>query len=55
MPTRYVKLPNGSYMEWPDGVSAEEFKAKASRAMGTASTTRADARQPENQARQHAQ
>jgi len=27
--SRYVQLPNGSYMEWPQGVSAEEFKAKA--------------------------
>src|ERR1700733_14862407 len=28
---RYVEMPNGSYLEWPEGVSAEEFKAKASR------------------------
>src|ERR1019366_3548959 len=27
--SRYVQLPNGSYMEWPQGVSAEDFKAKA--------------------------
>lgn len=28
---RYVQLPNGSYMEWPEGISAEEFKAKAAK------------------------
>ncbi len=32
--SRYVELPNGSYMEWPEGVSAAEFKAKAARVMG---------------------
>ena len=26
---RYVEMPNGSYLEWPEGVSAEDFKAKA--------------------------
>ena len=29
MPTRYVQLPNGKYLEWPEGVSAADFKAKA--------------------------
>lgn len=32
---RYVQLPNGSYLEWPDGVSAEDFKAKAAKVGGT--------------------
>src|ERR1700723_359223 len=31
MPSRYVQMPNGSYLEWPENVSAAEFKAKASR------------------------
>src|SRR5580692_10399046 len=31
MPTRYVQLPNGKYLEWPEGVSAADFKAKAQR------------------------
>jgi len=26
-----VEMPNGSYLEWPEGVSAEEFKMKANR------------------------
>lgn len=34
MPPRYVQLPNGSYLEWPEGVSAAEFKAKAGRYTG---------------------
>lgn len=38
MPDRYVQLPNGSYLEWPDGVSADDFKAKAQKAMGSSST-----------------
>lgn len=33
---RYVELPNGSYLEWPEGVSAAEFKAKASKLMQSA-------------------
>ncbi len=32
--SRYVELPNGAYMEWPEGVSAAEFKAKAQQVMG---------------------
>jgi hypothetical protein len=36
--SRYVQLPNGSYLEWPEGVSAEEFKAKAGKLMGTSPT-----------------
>ena len=32
--TRYVELPNGSYLEWPEGVSAADFKAKAQRLLG---------------------
>jgi hypothetical protein len=35
MPTRYVQLPNGKYLEWPEGVSASDFKAKASRIIQT--------------------
>ncbi len=31
---RYVELPNGSYLEWPEGVSADQFKAKALKVMG---------------------
>jgi hypothetical protein len=31
---RYVKLPNGSYLEWPQNVPADEFKAKALKVMG---------------------
>jgi hypothetical protein len=38
MSSRYVALPNGSYMEWPEGVSAATFKAKATKAMGTTPT-----------------
>jgi hypothetical protein len=34
MPQRYVQLPNGSYLEWPENVSADEFKAKALKVMG---------------------
>jgi hypothetical protein len=30
---RYVQLPDGSYLEWPQGVSADEFKAKALKAV----------------------
>jgi hypothetical protein len=33
MPSRYVQLPNGSYLEWPEGVSASDFKAKAQKLM----------------------
>jgi hypothetical protein len=33
--SRYVQMPNGSYLEWPEGVSAAEFKAKAAK-IGTA-------------------
>ena len=33
--SRYVQLPNGSYMEWPQGVSADEFKAKAAKVPGS--------------------
>ena len=33
MPSRYVQLPNGSYLEWPDGVSAADFKTKAQKLM----------------------
>jgi len=41
--TRYVQLPNGSYLEWPEGVSADEFKAKALKVMGQpASNVRPD-------------
>jgi hypothetical protein len=29
--SRYVQLPNGSYLEWPEGVSAATFKAKATK------------------------
>lgn len=35
MADRYVQLPNGSYLQWPEGVSAETFKAKATKLMGT--------------------
>jgi hypothetical protein len=35
---RYVQLPNGSYLEWPEGISAEEFKTKAAKLMGTSPT-----------------
>jgi hypothetical protein len=35
MPDRYVQLPNGSYLQWPDGVSAATFKAKATKLMGS--------------------
>ncbi len=31
MADRYVQMPDGAYLEWPEGVSAEEFKAKASK------------------------
>lgn len=31
---RYVELPNGSYLEWPEGVTADQFKAKALKVMG---------------------
>lgn len=31
MSSRYVELPNGSYLEWPEGVSAATFKAKATK------------------------
>src|SRR5580658_9672917 len=34
MPTRYVQLPNGKYLEWPEGVSAADFKAKAQKLVG---------------------
>lgn len=34
MPDRYVQLPNGSYLQWPEGVSAATFKAKATKLMG---------------------
>ena len=34
MSSRYVELPNGSYLEWPEGVSAATFKAKATKLMG---------------------
>ena len=34
MPDRYVQLPNGSYLHWPEGVSAATFKAKATKLMG---------------------
>ena len=35
MADRYVQLPNGSYLQWPEGVSAAEFKAKAQKVMGS--------------------
>ena len=35
MSSRYVQLPNGSYLEWPEGVSAATFKAKATKIMGS--------------------
>ena len=35
MPDRYVQLPNGAYLQWPEGVSADTFKAKATKLMGT--------------------
>jgi hypothetical protein len=38
---RYVELPNGSYLEWPQNVSASDFKAKAQRIMGQTSTPQA--------------
>jgi hypothetical protein len=34
MTDRYVQLPNGSYLQWPEGVSAATFKAKATKLMG---------------------
>jgi hypothetical protein len=34
MAERYVQLPNGSYLEWPEGVSAADFKAKAQKLIG---------------------
>src|SRR5580693_9297637 len=34
VPDRYVQLPNGSYLQWPEGVSAATFKAKATKLMG---------------------
>jgi hypothetical protein len=33
--SRYVQVPNGSYLEWPEGVSADEFKAKAAKVGAT--------------------
>src|ERR1035441_9850540 len=38
MSSRYVELPNGSYLEWPEGVSANTFKAKATKLMGSKPT-----------------
>jgi len=32
---RYVQLPGGSYLEWPQGVSAEEFRAKAAKVIAS--------------------
>jgi hypothetical protein len=32
---RYVQMPDNSYVEWPEGVSAEEFKAKVAGKFGT--------------------
>jgi hypothetical protein len=29
MAARYVQLPDGRYLEWPEGIPADEFKAKA--------------------------
>lgn len=37
MADRYVQLPNGSYLQWPEGVSAATFKAKATKLMGNSS------------------
>jgi hypothetical protein len=34
MSDRYVQLPNGSYLQWPEGVPAATFKAKATKLMG---------------------
>jgi hypothetical protein len=34
MTDRYVQLPNGSYLQWPEGVPAATFKAKATKLMG---------------------
>lgn len=31
---RYVLLPNGSYLEWPEGVSADDFNARARQILG---------------------
>jgi hypothetical protein len=31
---RYVQLPNGTYLEWPENVTADQFKAKALKVMG---------------------
>jgi len=42
---RYVQLPGGSYLEWPQGVSAEEFRAKAAKVVASpppAKTTAVD-------------
>ena len=33
-PPRYVLLPNGSYLEWPENVSADEFNARARQILG---------------------
>lgn len=34
MPTRYVQMPDGRYLEWPDGVSPADFKARAQKLAG---------------------
>src|ERR1700678_3437215 len=39
MPDRYVQLPNGSYLQWPEGVSAATFKAKTTSLMGQQTPT----------------
>lgn len=36
---RYVEMPNGSYLEWPEGISADDFKAKAQKVMGQPQTS----------------
>jgi hypothetical protein len=42
VPDRYVQLPNGSYLQWPEGVSAATFKAKATKLMGEKPSTPPD-------------